>query len=118
MSEAATAAFTRLCAVDDLWEGEMRAFDVRGCAVLVVKLKGGDLIALQGTCPHQRIPLVEGNLDGALLTCRAHLWQFDVTTGKGVNPAGCKLARYSLQVEAGEVWVSVQGVLANAQLLG
>ena len=116
-SEAAPS-FTQICAVDELWEGEMRAFDVNGRAVLVVKLQGDEVVALQGTCPHQRIPLHEGTLQGNLLTCRAHLWQFDVTTGRGVNPAECKLARYPVKIDNGAVWVSVKGITTRARLLG
>jgi toluene monooxygenase system ferredoxin subunit len=33
------------------------------------------------------------------LTCSAHLWQFDVNTGEGVNPTGVSLKSYPVKVE-------------------
>jgi hypothetical protein len=57
-------AFTRLCSLDDVWEGEMESFEVDGHEVLVTVLEGGDVRAYQGVCPHQDIPLAEGTFDG------------------------------------------------------
>ncbi len=120
MSESSEqlARFTPLCDAEDLWAGEMREFKIGNRAVLVIKLDGGEIVALQGTCPHQRIPLAEGALDGTVLTCRAHLWQFDVTSGKGINPTGCRLARYPVQIDGGVVSVAIKGVTESARLLG
>jgi toluene monooxygenase system ferredoxin subunit len=98
------AGFERVCDEGELWDGEMAAFDVAGGAVLLVRLDGC-YRAFQGTCPHQRIGLAEGTLEGATLTCRGHLWQFDARTGRGINPAASQLARYLVKTEAGGVWI-------------
>ena len=84
--------FTRVCSLDDLWEGDMESFEVAGKEILVIHADGGDLYAVQGICPHQEIPLEQGTLRAKTLTCRAHLWQFDVATGNGINPEDCRLA--------------------------
>lgn len=96
--------FERVCDDDELWDGEMIELDVAGEDVLLVRLDGC-YHAYRGVCPHQRVRLVEGSLDGATLTCRAHLWQFDVRSGRGVNPAAARLTRYAVKHEAGGVWV-------------
>ena len=49
-------------------------------------------------------------MEGDVLTCRAHLWQFDVTTGAGVNPANCRLTEYPTKVEGDDVFVDVAGM--------
>lgn len=103
-------AFTKVCDLDDLWEGEMEMFMVDDHEVLVIHADGGGVIAVQGICPHQEIPLVEGALQGKSLTCRAHLWQFDIESGEGINPTGCKLARYPVKVDGDAVYVDVEGV--------
>jgi toluene monooxygenase system ferredoxin subunit len=104
-------SFRPVCKLDDLWEGEMEAFEVDGEEVVVVWPEGGELCAFQGACPHQDIPLIEGKFDGKkVLACRAHQWTFDACTGKGINPAHAALARYPLKVENGEVLVQVEGV--------
>lgn len=80
-----------------LWDGEMEAYDVGDAEVLLVKVNG-QVRAYDGICPHQSYSLVEGDLEGSVLTCRAHEWQFNVETGESVNPAGERLTRHDLRV--------------------
>ncbi len=104
-------AFEKICTLDDVWEGDMDSFDSEsGVPVLVVGVDGGEIKAFQGMCPHQEIELVEGEFKGNVLTCRAHLWQFDVTTGQGINPDDCKIAEYPTKVDGDDVYVDVEGV--------
>ena len=98
-------AFTRVCAADDLGAGDMAAFFVDGWEVLVLRDSRGELRAMDGICPHEDFPLVHGELDGDMLVCANHLWCFDATTGKGINPPTCRLAQYAVKVEGGDVYV-------------
>ncbi|WP_374264483.1 Rieske 2Fe-2S domain-containing protein [Zoogloea sp.] len=103
-------SFTKVCTVDDLWEGEMEAFTVDGHEVLLVCAEGGEIKAFQGICPHQDIALVEGKFDGKKLICRAHLWQFDASSGQGINPDDCALATYPVRLDGDDVYVSTEGI--------
>lgn len=103
-------SFKKVCTLDDLWEGEMESFDVDGQEILLVCAEGGDIKAFQGICPHQDIPLIDGTFDGKKLVCKAHLWQFDACTGKGINPADCALAEYPVKVDGEDVLVETEGV--------
>lgn len=103
-------SFTKVCSLDDLWEGEMEAFTVNQQEILLVCAEGGEVKAFQGICPHQDIPLVDGKFDGTKIICRAHLWQFDACTGKGINPDDCALAEYPVRIEGEDVLVSTDGV--------
>lgn len=102
--------FTKVCTVDDLWEGEMGAYTVNDHEILLVCADGGAIKAFQGVCPHQDIPLAEGRFDGKKLICQAHLWQFDAGTGKGINPDDCALAEYPVKVEGEDILVDTEGV--------
>ena len=42
----------------------------------------GQIFALDGVCPHQGGPLGKGRLEGTIVTCPWHGWQFDVCTGQ------------------------------------
>ena len=89
------SGFTKVCTLDDVWEGEMEAFSVNGHEVLLVCGEGGE---------------IEGKYDGKSLICRAHLWQFDVRDGKGINPDDCALATYPVRIEGEDVLIATQGV--------
>lgn len=90
--------------LDDLWEGEMMDVEVDGEEVLLVHLPDTKIVAYQGICPHAQYSLVYGELDEETwtLTCNAHHWQFDIGSGEGVNPTGCKLYRYEVRVDEDE----------------
>jgi toluene monooxygenase system ferredoxin subunit len=107
MSSAATINFVELCAADDLWMGEMETFDLGSYEVLLINIDGV-FHAYDAACPHQSVPLIEGRLDGKVLTCRAHRWSFDACSGASINPSGKCLRRFALRIVSGKVWVADQ----------
>ena len=105
--EDAVTNFVRVCSLDDLWEGEMEVFDAGEREVLLVHSEGGTVAAFDPKCPHQNFALVQGSLAGRTLTCAAHKWQFDASTGAGINPKAGKLKSYPVKVENDNVFVAV-----------
>jgi toluene monooxygenase system ferredoxin subunit len=75
-----------------------------GQKVLIVNA-GSEYFAVQALCPHQEIPLCEGILDGTVLTCHQHLWQWDLRTGEPQGLAEAPLGRYELTVEGDDIVV-------------
>ena len=102
-------AFSRVCSARELGNGEMTAFFLDGWEVLVLRDAQGVLRAMDGICPHEDFPLVHGDFDGTVLTCLNHLWCFDATTGRGINPPTCRLAQYPVRVEGDDVFVDPTG---------
>lgn len=100
--------YVDLCAEDELWDGEMDAFDVGDREVLLVRYDGR-YFAYDGICPHQSFSLVEGDLteDGVII-CRVHEWQFRADSGQGVNPANECLQTFPVKVEGGRVFVGTE----------
>ena len=88
-------------ASDDLWEGDILDIEVAGEQVLLVHVLDGPVRAFQGMCPHQEVLLADGKWDPDTnrLQCPGHSWEFDLTSGAGVNPAGCQLYEYPVRVE-------------------
>ena len=99
--------YQKVCELDDVWEGEMNVFEVGEEEVLIVHSPGGEVRAYNPICPHQEHPLIEGELDNCVLTCSAHLWQFDVLSGKGINPTDTSLINYPIKIEDDVIWVAV-----------
>jgi toluene monooxygenase system ferredoxin subunit len=104
---AATLEWIAVATLDDLWEGEMTDVQVGDDLILLVHLNRGDIRAYQGYCPHQKTALADGKLDGHILTCAAHLWQFNLFTGEGVNPKGCQLYRYQARIQDSTIFVGI-----------
>ena len=104
------AAFHRVCPAKALREREGKSFVVMGRAVAVFK-DGGGLHAISDRCPHNGMPLHDGNLECGILTCRWHGWQFDVTTGRTpgteAGALGPRLRVYSVRESEGWIEVSL-----------
>jgi nitrite reductase/ring-hydroxylating ferredoxin subunit len=49
----------------------------------------GELFAFDDACPHVGASLGNGKLEGKLVTCPAHKWQFDITTGECITVDRC-----------------------------
>ncbi len=96
----------RLCAAADCPPATARecVADDRIVALFNVD---GSYYALDGVCPHQGGPLGKGKLEGCVVTCPWHGWQFDVRTGAHqINPSVVH-ARFPVQVKDGEVWIDL-----------
>ena len=73
----------RLCAVDDVPDGEARRFEVDGHPIAVVRI-GDDFYAIGDICTHQNISLSEGEVhaDTRQLECWKHGSAFSLETGE------------------------------------
>ena len=93
--------------LDEIWEGDLVSRQVDGVPVLLINIDG-DVHAFLDRCPHAGTPLHQGTLEGRVLTCSTHLWQFDVVDdGAGVNPKNCRLLSYPVRIEDGKVLVRI-----------
>ncbi len=65
----------------------------------------GTIYAIDDTCLHQGGSLGTSRLEGKVVTCRAHGWRYDVTTGCMVGAKDYGVASYRVKVEAGKIFV-------------
>lgn len=99
---------------DELWVGEMRGVNVRGRRVLVLRTEEG-VRAYEDRCAHLGLPLSLGKLEGGVITCLAHHYQYDACSGCGVNPERVRLRVYPVRVSDGVIAVDVD---ASADRVG
>jgi nitrite reductase/ring-hydroxylating ferredoxin subunit len=64
----------------ELPESTPTAASLDGRALCIVRIDG-EVHAFDDACPHRQWPLHLGSLHGAVLTCRAHTWEWDVRSG-------------------------------------
>jgi toluene monooxygenase system ferredoxin subunit len=98
-----------LCKVgtlDDVWAGEKVGLRVGERPILLVNVDGV-VCAYEDRCRHKGVRLSEGRLEGHVLTCAAHGWQYDARTGRGINPENVALPRYEVKVVGEEILVDV-----------
>ena len=65
-------------------DGRGKTFTINGQHVAVFNING-ELFAFEDECPHVGGSLGSGKLEGKLVTCPNHGWQFDVTNGECVT---------------------------------
>ena len=99
-------AFEPVLPADDLWQGEMRGVVVGGRRVLLLRTEEG-VCAYEDRCAHLGLPLSQGRLEGGVITCSAHHYQYDARTGQGVNPDRVRLRAYPVCIVRGEIAVDV-----------
>jgi nitrite reductase (NADH) small subunit len=99
-------AFVRAAAVGEIPVGAIHQVEVGGKAVALANI-GGQFYAIDNTCLHRGGPLGEGVLEGKIVTCPWHGWQYDVTTGKVSQNPTVGVACYPAEVRGGEVFVDL-----------
>jgi nitrite reductase/ring-hydroxylating ferredoxin subunit len=64
--------------------------------------------AMEDTCPHAGYPLSEGELDGCVISCRAHGWPFDIRTGFDPEHAdGFPIPCFAVEVDGNQVRIDL-----------
>jgi nitrite reductase/ring-hydroxylating ferredoxin subunit len=96
----------RVCTLSDCPPGAAIEL-VAGETMVALFNLDGTLYALDGVCPHQGGPLGKGKLDGCIVTCPWHGWQFDARTGQSQLSASVIQPQYPVRVDDGAVWVQI-----------
>jgi toluene monooxygenase system ferredoxin subunit len=104
-------AFVKVCSLAELEPRGIASFHVDGLEVMVLRDHQGVLRAFHGLCPHEDNALVDGFFDGSTITCAYHGWILDASTGRGINPPGCRIDAYPLKLEGDEVHVDLDTTL-------
>jgi nitrite reductase/ring-hydroxylating ferredoxin subunit len=109
--------------VEDLPDGEMRAFQVEGRDVLFVR-NGNTVYALRDLCPHQgaklstgvlscrRVAVAVGQYNSAnersMVRCPWHNWEFNCADGTATHdPQRVRVATYTARIEDGAIYLAI-----------
>ena len=100
-------AFLRTARKDEIPAGTIREFQVEGKAIALANV-GGKFYAINNTCLHRGGPLAEGQMNGNVVTCPWHGWQYDVANGKlTMNPA-VGVVCYPVEMRGDDIFVDTQ----------
>ena len=106
MTDLDSVSWTRVCGSDDIGVGARReAMLDNGQLVLVVRT-ADFLRACPADCPHQETPLLdEGIIEGNILTCPTHFWQWDLATGEPLGGAEMKMPLFVVREDVDGIFV-------------
>ena len=97
-------AFEKAANLSEVPAGTIKEVQLGGKAVALANV-GGTFYAINGTCLHRGGPLGQGLVEGTVVTCPWHGWQYDVTTGKTVMNPNAGVGCLRTEVRGDEVYV-------------
>jgi len=97
-------AFEKAASLSEVPAGSLKEVQVGGKTVALANV-GGAFFAIDNTCLHRGGPLGEGQLEGNVVTCPWHGWQFNVTTGKAVMNPNAGVACYRAEVRDDGIYI-------------
>jgi nitrite reductase (NADH) small subunit len=99
-------AFVRAAKKDEVPPGTIREFQLDGKTVAVANVDG-KFSVINNVCLHRGGPLGEGELNGQIVTCPWHGWQYDVATGKLVTNPAVGVETYPVEVRGDDIFVDI-----------
>ncbi|HEV3081098.1 MAG TPA: non-heme iron oxygenase ferredoxin subunit [Gemmataceae bacterium] len=100
-------AFTKVATIEELPAGTAKAVVINGRKLALFNL-GGNIYAIEDTCPHRGAPLSEGECDGTTVICPWHGASFDLTSGAVLSPpASSGVMAFKVQLVGNEVQIDL-----------
>lgn len=87
-------------------EGDCAAVTIEGREIVVIHASDA-FHAIDDECPHQGAALSDGVVDGGLIICPLHYWEFEYETGACLEEPDCPVARHECKVENGRVLIKL-----------
>lgn len=97
--------FVKVAIKSEIASGNAKKVEVNGKEIALFNL-GGNFCAIDETCPHRGGPLSEGSLEGNVVTCPWHGWQYDVTTGACLTNPSVSQNKYEIKIEGNDLLIS------------
>ncbi|MBO9607225.1 MAG: Rieske (2Fe-2S) protein [Paenibacillaceae bacterium] len=115
--------------VSELLPGSKKIIDADGKSIGVYNV-GGTFYALRNLCPHQGAALCSGittsfltwkqppgeycfEMEGEVVRCPWHFWEFDIKTGQMVVDPHTRTKRYDVTVERYDVTVDEEQIFVH-----
>jgi nitrite reductase/ring-hydroxylating ferredoxin subunit len=95
-------ARVRALALAELPPGKATLVSVGGVDVALFR-RGDEIFAIGNECSHQGGSLCDGAVEGDIVICPLHGWEFDLRSGACMTVPGEALPRFTVTVEDGAV---------------
>ena len=98
--------YVRVASTADVPPGSGAVVVADGRAIALFNVEGS-FHAIDNTCLHRGGPVGEGDLEGKVVTCPWHGFQYDVTTGRNLFDPDVGLQRFDVRVDGDDVLIAV-----------
>jgi 3-phenylpropionate/trans-cinnamate dioxygenase ferredoxin subunit len=98
--------FVEAAELDEVPEGTGKAVTIADRTIALFNV-GGQVYAIDDTCPHAGASLGLGKLNGRVVTCGFHGMKIDVVTGSFPASEGFAVASYPVMILEGKILVSM-----------
>lgn len=98
--------FIEVARLDELPPGKGTVVTVAGKDIALFNVEG-TVYAMENTCLHQGQSLGSSPLDGCVVTCRAHGWRYNVTTGNTLHVPDYGVQTYRVKVVDGTIVIAL-----------
>lgn len=99
-------SFVKVLETDKLPVGKGTVVEAGGKELALFNVNG-EFFCIDNSCPHRDGPLGEGELEGDVVMCPYHAWQFSVRTGEGLYGSGVGVRTYDCKAEDGYVYIEI-----------
>jgi toluene monooxygenase system ferredoxin subunit len=89
-------------------DGDRREVSLADGRFVLLVGAAGRVFACAADCPHQDSPLCDAPVEGTVLTCPLHFWQWDLVDGAPLGIAELPLPVFEVREEDGEILVRVE----------
>lgn len=98
--------FVQAIRLEALPVGSGTSVELNGKSIALFNVEG-TVYAMDDGCLHHGASLGMGKLEGKVVTCRAHGWKYNVTTGGTLNVPDYGVKSYPVKVVDGDILVAV-----------
>lgn len=96
---------------EDIPEGQRKIVQVEGLSIGVFHHKG-NFYALRNSCLHRGGPVCTGRLEGDVITCPWHGFQYNITTARLLVDPSASLDHYPVVLQGDEVHIEIPDLAA------
>ena len=100
-------SFVNVVRPDEIPVGRGLFVEHKGCAMAIFNAGAGRFVACGAVCPHEDGPLADGWLEGDVVVCPWHGFDFDLATGRCKVDADLSIPVYPVRVSADAVEVDL-----------
>lgn len=99
-------ARVKVASLHDVPPGSSTVISANGESIALFHLSG-EIVVLGNVCPHAGESLGEGTVEGDIVICPGHGWEFDLRSGACMTVPGESVPRFAVTVEGDSILIDL-----------